>query len=86
MVPASIAPTEPPRMMAKFMFGLIGNGEYSGLDAYLEIIDQLVTAVIGEETRALMRFEYPSVLYLKVDGKCERSFLAVDFIRYLTFP
>lgn len=66
--PECIAPREPPKMMAKFMFGLIGTGEYSSIDAYLEIIDQLVRRVIGEETRALMRFENPTVLYIKVDA------------------
>ena len=67
--PECIAPREPPKMIAKFMFGLIGTGEYSSIDAYLEIIDQLVRRVIGEETRALMRFENPTVLYIKVDGE-----------------
>lgn len=67
-VPTSIAPQEPPRMLAKFMFGLIGTGEYSSLDAYLEIIDRIVTRVIGEDTKELMRFDYPAVLYIKVDA------------------
>ena len=82
----SIAPMEPPQMIAKFMFGLIGTGEYSGLDAYLEIIDKLVTRVVGEETRRSMRFEYPAVLYIKVDGKYTLASLSCQLLNlYYTF-
>jgi hypothetical protein len=55
--------------VVKFMFGLIAVGEFAPLDGYLETIDHMVTSTVGDATKNLMSFDYPTVLSIKIDCK-----------------
>lgn len=76
-----VSPIDPEKVIAKFMFGVIGIAEYSSLNGYLEMIDRLITKTVGEETKMSMKFEFPSVLNIKIDGTfvpCRETFSFVN--------
>lgn len=58
-----------PQAKVRFKFGLISVGKSSPADGYLEAIDQIVTKVLGEETKQTMGFGYPSIS--KVENDCK---------------